>query len=69
MTTIDMIVTPAVGLIDEPLHILVRNLPPLAEVTIRASLRDDRGTPWNSSPAVTLASALRHGISASAWNM
>ena len=49
MTTIDMIVTPAVGLIDEPLHILVRNLPPLAEVTIRASLRDDRGTPWNSS--------------------
>ena len=26
-------------------------------------------TPRNSSPAVTLASALRHGISASAWNM
>ena len=48
MTTTEMIVTPAVGLIDEPLHLLVRNLPPLAEVTVRASLRDERGTPWNS---------------------
>ena len=28
-----------------------------------------RATPRNSSPAVTLSSALRHGISASVWNM
>ena len=28
-----------------------------------------RATPRNSRPAVTLSSALRHGISASAWNM
>src|SRR5258708_34212386 len=26
-------------------------------------------TPWNSRPAVTLSSVLRHGISASDWNM
>jgi dienelactone hydrolase len=43
-----MIVTPEVGLIDGPLHVLVRNLPPRAEVTIRASLRDDSATTWNS---------------------
>ncbi len=41
-------VTPAAGLVDEPLRILVRGLPAGAAVTIRAYLRDARGVPWNS---------------------
>jgi len=48
MTTTEMIVTPEVGLIDGALHVLVRNLRPRAEVTIRAFLRDDSATTWNS---------------------
>ena len=33
-------VTPATGLIDEPLHIVARRLPPGATVTMRAQLVD-----------------------------
>ena len=43
-----MTVTPAVGLIDEPLHIVVRRLQPGASVTVRAHLMDPRGVPWSS---------------------
>ena len=41
-------VTPAVGLIDEPLQIVIRRLPPGAAVTVRAHLLDHRGVPWSS---------------------
>jgi len=43
-----MTVTPAAGLIDEPLHIIVRRLPPGAAVTIRARLLDPRCVPWHA---------------------
>ena len=46
-----MTVTPAIGLIDEPLHIVVRRLPPGAAVTVRAHLVDHRGVPWSAHAA------------------
>ena len=51
-----MTVTPAVGLIDEPLQIVVLRLPPGAAVTVRAHLLDPGGVPW-SSHAVYCADA------------
>lgn len=46
-----MTVTPGVGLIDEPLHIVLGRLPPGATVTVRAQLLDDRGVAWSSHAA------------------
>jgi dienelactone hydrolase len=46
-----MTVTPGVGLIDEPLHIVVRRLPPGAAVTVRARLLDHQGVPWSAHAA------------------
>ena len=43
-----MTVTPAVGLVDEPLQIVVRRLPPDARITVRAHVLDPRGAPWSS---------------------
>jgi dienelactone hydrolase len=43
-----MTVTPAAGLIDEPLHIQLSGVPPDAEVTVRAHLLNQRGVPWSS---------------------
>src|SRR5262245_39128683 len=48
MTTIRMTVTPAAGLVDEPLRIRVRGMPPVSKVTIRAQLHDERGVLWSS---------------------
>jgi dienelactone hydrolase len=43
-----MTVTPAAGLIDQPLHIRLSGVPPAAEVTVRAHMPDRRGVPWSS---------------------
>jgi len=43
--------TPTIGLIDEPLQIAVRGLPPGAVATVRAHLLDPRGVPWSSHAA------------------
>src|SRR5262245_55075100 len=45
---IEIAVTPTIGLIDEPLHGLVRGLSPGARVTVRAQLRDARDLLWRS---------------------
>jgi hypothetical protein len=41
-------VTPAAGLIDQPLCIRMDGLPGNSFVTLRASLVDARGAPWTS---------------------
>src|SRR3954449_12944675 len=45
---IEIVLTPTSGPIDEPLHGLVRGLPPGECVTVRAQLRDSRDTLWSS---------------------
>src|SRR5262245_18575027 len=45
---IEIVVTPVTGPIDEPLHGLVRGLPPGERVTVRAQLRDARDVLWRS---------------------
>ena len=47
--TVTLTATPPTGQIDEPLHLDVQGLPPLATITLHASLRDPRGTPWTAS--------------------
>ena len=46
-------VTPATGLIDEPLHIVARRLPPGAAMTIRARLLDPNDVLWSSHATYT----------------
>jgi dienelactone hydrolase len=43
-----MTVTPEVGLVDTPLHVELRGVPPDADVTIRARLLDHGAVPWSS---------------------
>ena len=45
---ITLAVTPAAGLLDEPLHIRLRGVPPDAEITVRAHLLDPGTVPWSS---------------------
>ena len=46
-------VTPAAGLVDEPLHIVARRLAPGAAVTIRAQLLDPHDVLWSSHATYT----------------
>src|SRR5215813_8203643 len=45
---IEIVLTPTIGPIDEPLHGVVRGLPPGEPVTVRAELRDSRDQLWRS---------------------
>src|SRR6476646_4242108 len=45
---IEIVLTPATGPIDEPLHGFVCGLPPGESVTVRAQLRDSRDLLWKS---------------------
>jgi hypothetical protein len=45
---ITLAVTPASGLLDEPLRIRLRGAPPDAEITVRAHLLDPRAVTWSS---------------------
>jgi dienelactone hydrolase len=56
---IEIVLTPTIGPIDEPLHGFVRGLPPGECVTVRAQLRDSRDLVWRSH--LTL-SAGRNGV-------
>ena len=47
-TPIEMIVTPAVGLVDDPLQIVLRGLTPNTAVTVSARHLDARGGLWSS---------------------
>ena len=57
--SIEIVLTPTTGPIDEPLHGLVRGLPPGECVTVRAELRDSRDLLWRSHLAL---SAGRDGV-------
>ncbi len=46
--SITMAVTPAAGLLDEPLRIRLRGAPPDAEITVRAHLLDPAAVTWSS---------------------
>jgi hypothetical protein len=43
-----MLATPEAGLVDTPLHIELRGVPPGADVTVRARLLDHASVPWSS---------------------
>ena len=51
--TIEIVLTPTTGMIDEPLHGLVRGLPPGESATVCAQLRDSRDLLWRSDRRLT----------------
>src|SRR5215472_3335985 len=53
---IEIVLTPTTGPIDEPLHGVVRGLPPGKPVTLRAQLRDSRDQLWRSHVTLSAGS-------------